>query len=49
MLVRNAPIAKEVEMSAFVEDDAAKFLRLDYSLVGENSRCAIERGLAEAD
>jgi hypothetical protein len=36
-------------MSAFVEDDATKFLRLDYSLVGENSCRAIERGLAEAD
>lgn len=36
-------------MPASVETDAARVMRLDYSLVGENSRRAVERGLAEAD
>lgn len=36
-------------MPASVETDAARAMRLDYSLIGENSRRAVERGLAEAD
>jgi MocE subfamily Rieske [2Fe-2S] domain protein len=40
---------KEIEMPASAETDAAKAMRLDYSLIGENSRHAVERGLAEAD
>jgi MocE subfamily Rieske [2Fe-2S] domain protein len=38
-----------MKMPASVEPDAAKVKGLDYSLIGENSRRAVERGLAEAD
>jgi len=36
-------------MPASTESDALKERKLDYSLIGENSRRAVERGLAEAD
>lgn len=36
-------------MPASVETGAPRVMRLDYSLIGENSRLAVERGLAEAD
>ena len=36
-------------MPASAETDDTKISGLDYSLIGENSRRAVERGLAEAD
>ncbi len=36
-------------MPAIIQSDPAKATRLEYSLIGENARRAVERGLAEAD